>query len=243
MRANKLKKAIGYLFFGVGLFSLGAFLTQDYRVERKVRAEAVQLFGNGHSCSGVHVHTKRASYILTAGHCKVLATPDGYINAVNDEMGAGIPRKILAEDPLSDLLLLEPLPSHKGIDVATRAYQHEKLISFTHGSGYPTHRTEGEYIGKVHINVALNQITNDEEEQACSMPKHKKIDMDFLFFHFRLCVLDVDTYASTLAAAPGSSGGPVVNKSGKLIGLVSAGNEKYSYLVQLEDVQRFLQDW
>jgi S1-C subfamily serine protease len=55
-----------------------------------------------------------------------------------------------------------------------------------------------------------------------------------------MCFLKVVEVATTAKVVPGSSGGMVVDDVGDLIGVVSASNGDFGFLVRLQDIKNFL---
>lgn len=136
-----------------------------------LRSRTVKLTSAKGSCSGEQVRAPSGvDYILTAGHCRVLDN-GGQITAETED-GKKLSRKIIAEDPDTDLLLLEGLPNMQGLDIAKENTRFDHIKTWTHGLGMATYRTEGEVIQEKRTRIPTSVITTPEEEAACSgMPK------------------------------------------------------------------------
>lgn len=203
----------------------------------------VKLTSEKGSCSAEQVRAPSGvDYILTAAHCRILEQ-DGMIHATTED-GRQLDRRIIAEDPKSDLMLLEGIPGMQGLDIASknRAGQHVK--TFTHGAGLATYKTEGEIIQDQKLKIIIDVIANAEDEKKCdSQPKYKKIDLDLGWFKAKVCILDVEETITTAMVVPGSSGGMVVDDSGDLTGVVSAGGNGFGALVRLQDIKAFLSNY
>lgn len=206
-----------------------------------IRDRVVKLRSEHGECSGEQVQAPSGqSYILTAGHCRELADEGGTFT-VHTESGAIIKRKIIAEDPSSDLLLVEGLPGVKGLSIAGWAGQQEQVRTFTHGADMDTYKTEGVLIEVKEVTIPIELIASDEEIKACtSQSKFKAVDIDTIFGPMKMCAMSVMEVATTAMIVPGSSGGAVVNSNGDLIGVVSAGGDGFGFLVRLSDVHAFL---
>lgn len=215
-----------------------------YRTETAIKNRVVFLKGNNHSCTGEQVRAPSGvNYILTAAHCNILAV-DGKIE-VTSEYGTKLLRKVIYEDPKSDLLLLEGLPGLSGLNIAGSVYRNEEVRTFTHGAGFATYKTAGVLIEEKEIKIGISEINNSEQEEACKKsPKFTVVEVNFLGVAlFKVCALDVKEMATTAMIVPGSSGGPVVDWRGNLVGVVSAGGEGFGFLVSLKDIQNFLSNY
>lgn len=233
------KLGIGFLVLSSLLFGPGAYkqAIRDYRIPQSV-VRLVGPQGKG-SCSGVHVNINNKVYILSAAHCLVLAS-DGSILVEDDYSKERIARKVLLEDDMADLIVLEALPGRRGINIANSVYRTDILYTYTHGFGYKTYKTTGSYVDSEVIEVPLFEVS---EENKCdtTKPKYVEKQLDFFFSSSYVCFLKENTLVTDAFIVPGSSGGAVTDKYGNLIGIVSAGNPAgFGYLVTLEDIQRFV---
>lgn len=231
------------LLMFVSAFILLVGITNPIKTESYIKNRVIQLKGNGHACTGEQVRAPSGvDYILTAAHCSVLAD-NGKINAYS-EYGTFLPRKVIAEDSNSDLLLLEGMPGLKGLSIAHSDYRNEEIRTFTHGAAMLTYKTTGVLIQDKSVEVPLFQIDTAEQEAACKQPKNKIYEINFIGISFgKLCLLDVQETATTAMIVPGSSGGPIVDFRGDLVGVVSAGGGGFGWLVRLEDIRAFLSNY
>ena len=86
------------------------------------------------------------------------------------------------------------------------------------------------------VRIAIKQISTLDDLMTCIMPKYK-IFPDFIGL---ICGMDTMESSTTATIIPGSSGGMVVNKNGELVGVASATNGFFGYVVRLKDIQKFL---
>lgn len=208
--------------------------------DNSIRSRVLKLSSSFGMCSGEQVRAPSGvDYVLTAAHCKPLADQNGDIR-VTTEDGRELMRKIVAEDPMSDLLLLEGVPGIRGLDIANWDYAREHVRTFTHGNRFDTYKTEGVLIQDGKIMVMLDVIRSFQDEMACTQPKNAVVDIGF---GLRVCLLSVVETATTAMIVPGSSGGPILNDSGQLIGVVSAGDGHFGYLVRLYDIKQFMHNY
>lgn len=210
--------------------------------ERKMRSMVVQIVSEHGSCSGEQVRAPSGTdYILTAGHCGVLEK-DGSFEVITSE-GKHLQRKFIAEDTMSDLILIEGLPHKRGLDIADSVEVPDHIYTYTHGAAMATYKTEGDLIEKKMVGAILYQIDNDEQEAKCTSMKKfqvKEIPIFFGIVTIKACVLNVVEMGSTAMTVPGSSGGMAVDSAGDLIGVVSMGDGTFSFFVTLEDIKSFM---
>lgn len=207
--------------------------SDDYIRHRVVRLKSAQGM-----CSGEQVRAPSGKdYILSAAHCMGIADANGVFNVI-DEDGNSMGRKLIAEDPDSDLILLEGLPGVRGLDIAQAASRFQHVRTFTHGHNFDTYTTEGVLVQESNVTIPTSIAIGEEAEKKCiSQPKYRLIN---IFGPINVCALSVDEQVTTAVIVPGSSGGPIVDDKGRLIGVASATGEGFSYLVRLSDIQRFL---
>lgn len=208
-----------------------------------IRASVVKLASKKGACSGTQIITKKGNkYILTAAHCLPIAN-EGFIPVLTEDAGQYV-SKVVAEDEESDLLLLDPAPSKiPAIKIADDVSRFETLTSYTHGRAYAAYSTEGVYVGEDLIPFVEHMIESDADKASCKKKKNRIIQMDFFgLFTIEACAVVTVESVTTVRATPGSSGGLVANAKGELAGVVSTGDEMFTNLVTLKDIQRFLKD-
>lgn len=231
------RKSLGKALIAVGI-ALG-IVALNLNSEAHLRDRSVMLVSKLGSCSGEQVRAPSGiDYILTAGHCGVLAV-NGSIEVIT-ESGKHLQRRVIAEDPKSDLLLLEGLPSLKGLEIANKSERFQHVRTFTHGKGMKTYKTEGELIQDDHLDVILSLMGEEGSADKCDMPKQKIEEIEVFIFKLKACCLSVDETITTALIVPGSSGGMVVDDGGKLVGVASASAGPFGALVRLKDIRKFL---
>lgn len=231
--SNRLKRTIAAALIGVGLSTV---VTSCSPSDNSIRSHVVKLVSAKGSCSGEQIKAPSGMlYILTAAHCKVLAV-DGSIKVITED-GRELPRRVIEEDLQSDLLILEGVPNLPGFDIAKRVSAKDHVRTFTHGYGMDTYKTEGVIIQNMRVQIPISAIGSTEDEEKCEeQPKQKAVNAGFFG---KVCAMDVIETATTAMILAGSSGGPVVNDQGDLVGVVSAGDGQIGMLVTLKDILRF----
>ena len=95
----------------------------------------------------------------------------------------------------------------------------DKLWALGFPSAYPLTVMSGNVIGSVDVTIAT-----DHSLSECT-GIYKKIQQTFLGIPIgEVCAISGKEIAVTMSVAPGASGSPVVNRYGKLVGIVSAEN-------------------
>lgn len=218
-------------------FALICFSIATGKSTNRIRHSVIQLRGvMGGMCTGVEVVAPSGKvYTLTAGHCTALVREGSMIAKTED--GAVSHIQVVAEDPTSDLLLLEAVASPRPLDVAGKISRFQHLRLFSHGNGYKTWESDGHVIDETPIAAPIFSIKDQRDWIHClSEPKYSPSG-DLLNVE---CVLTPEEVATSITATPGSSGGPVVNDRGDLVGICSAISPPFTFQVKLTDITKFL---
>lgn len=203
-----------------------------------VRNQVVLLESDQGGCTGVQVIGPSGHvYTLTASHCKPLLIGDK-MKAIT-ESGITYLVSLIAEDPSSDLLLLSS-DSPTGVFVANEIFQHQKVHTLTHGHRMPTYRTDGELLDVQKVAVVLFDANESNVQQCSNMPKLQLVGVPGLGMY---CMMETYQMMATAGIIPGSSGGPLLDASGNLVGIASATNGSFSAFVTLSDIKTFLKDY
>lgn len=221
-----------YIVFGI----LAIMAVMHLSCTRLPRDKIVKISSAVGMCSGEQVKAPSGvSYIMTASHCMGLADSNGNFD-ITTEDGKTLKRKLVAEDPESDLMLLEGLPDTEGLQIAAAVAPGDKIVTLTHGNNYATFKTEGVIIQGERVQAPVSMIFSAEDEAKCSSMAKRHPEGSY-------CILDVWETISTAMVVPGSSGGAVLNRSGELVGVVSAGNGTFGAFVTLSDIQKFIKNY
>lgn len=191
------------------------------------------------TCTAVDVIAPSGKvYLLTAAHCRLMRLRTGMKTYMVEREGRISKSKIIAIDTDADLMLMES-DAKTGLDIAKYTRLHEKVHTMTHGGGHASYRTDGELLEDAPITYGLFIIKDEAMEAQCKVGKAYTAQ-DVLFG--RMCILSIINTLSTARAIPGSSGGPVMNAAGELVGIVSGKDEDdISGFVRLSDIKRFME--
>lgn len=202
------------------------------------KRHSVLLRAGGGSCSGVEIEAPSGKhYILTASHCRVLAF-NGRI-VVTLDSGITYKTRILDISTRSDLMLLEAkVPQTDAIRIADNVDLGAKIHTMTHGGGMPNYRTDGYLLAERPNQAPEFPLTTKGDERRCLIGRNRSIYE--IFPGLQVCVMSVKNMATTARIVPGSSGGSILDEAGNLIGIASAMDANFSYVVSLDDIKLFL---
>lgn len=201
-----------------------------------IRNRVVQLEGNNYGCTGIEVKAPSGrTYILTAGHCMALVDKEtGEVDAIT-EKGNHYTVNVIIGDIEHDLLLLTSANS-LSIDVADKVYEHQKVHTLTHGNRFPTYRTDGEMLEEREVHIHGEYILSKEDMDKCNTSyASPAFDGRGLY-----CAIKMTMHIASAYVIPGSSGGPLLDSSGRLVGIVSCTYNDFGGFVPLHDIKQFL---
>ena len=193
-----------------------------------------------HGGTGFYVQAPSGlSYILTNSHVCDLQDK-GIVHIVDHDGAPMVPHKVLEDSDTSDLCLIEG-DGRSGLGIGSETMGeivyligHPKLQPLTMGSG--------ELVGQ-----DIMQVFDHFEptKDSCNKPKHRRVKIDMLFLPMEACIISINSYLSNIVALPGSSGSPLVNYRGQLVGVLYAGDAEggnWGIFVTLDDINEFLEN-
>jgi S1-C subfamily serine protease len=200
------------------------------------------------------------TYILTNDHvCGV--SKDGITVDVTDSQGNSIPRRIIERSKYSDLCLIEGVPGVKGLSLGNEPSVGQVVAAIGHPAGYGITMSRGEIIEKkdIYIGIGIISVMLDGSkytplpkedggisEEECSLPKNRirevLMPMAFWLVPAKICLaVTKGAYNTNVLVQPGSSGSPLVNFYGNVIGAVFASDRAgWGSAVSRDDIIDFL---
>jgi hypothetical protein len=124
--------------------------------------------------------------------------------------------------------VLQPLSVSTGDIVGT------SLIEFPYALVVPDNTSQED------IDHAM--IPSIRESECNSKPKFKVGKMENWGIEFKVCMLSLKAYETTITTFPGNSGSPAVDAWGNVSGVLYAGSNytNYGLILTIQDVRKFL---
>lgn len=182
------------------------------------------------------------TYILTNRHVCDLSK-DGTLEVVLPNNNRQVTKNIIEVYADHDLCLVESEGSYRGLDLASYLFTGQTIAIMGHPKLHPLTLSKGEYIGDKVIQVLLGYNIPPEE---CQGTVRQAGFIKQLFGNFTMCIGEFYAGQITAYSRGGSSGSPIINFFGNVVGVLFAGNGQdqfESYIVLLDDVKNFLRDY
>jgi len=194
--------------------------------------------------SGAHVIAPSGKvYIITNAHvCNLSKDANIFIT---DNFGRTIPRRILEISNFTDLCLVESLPNYQGaLKLGSDVRSGQIIAAVGHPILMPTTMSRGEIIGVKEVDVFDHIMDVFDKNDKCDLPKNRIIQIDTFFGPITACFVHVKANLTTSVVLPGSSGSPMVDFYGNLVGVIFAGNQaNWGLAITLADINLFLKPY
>jgi len=252
--AKKFFKLINFLLSSAKLLILAVFfifavLFADKAhvkyLENKVGSNSVyiqsmadsQIQGSG---TGFQMRTPSGKVVtITNAHVCKLANNKGMILVEEKRYSKRlIPKRVLEIYENNDLCVVEGLSGYEGLSLGSDVEVGQPVYSFGYPLGEALHFSEG----RVKDLSQIYLIDPEVSLENCTGPRHKIVKTRFWFYIVRFCVKSHDSVQTSLVIFGGSSGSPMVNIWGNVVGVIFAGNTRTNWgsAVPLKDLKELL---
>lgn len=237
MILNSIAKTLmaGVIFLSAGYLTLKAPQMHSDYMRQKVGSTVSMLMATGVNGGGTgfQVITPSGKQLtLTNRHvCNIPFKPlNTKINGVKRNL------KILKVSKVSDLCVLEGIPELPALRLAKEVKIGEGIAALGHPQLLPLALTRGELMGYMRVG-----ITEDMVPHPSLCPKGTQAVQTFFAI---ACLRFHLSGVTNVTILPGSSGSPMVNFWGNIVGVVFAGDNSSNWglIVPLNQVREFLRD-
>lgn len=230
----------------VGLFTFISAKGPEYHanyIRSKVGSRTVMVMGNRGGGSGFFLQIEDEDYILTNAHVCNLADKNGFLKIYPPNASRAFLRKIVKKSDQFDLCLVEGIKGYDGLNLAGDVDVGETIGIVGHPTLQPLTLSKGELIGYMYIRIITGVNVKPKD---CKFGTIVKLPPSYKIFNLlNICVKEYYSGQITAYSRGGSSGSPVVNFFGNIVGVLFAGNPQdqfQSFIVPLDDIKRFLED-
>lgn len=206
-----------------------------------VGSKVVKLYGDRSGGTGFFVKGKSGkTYIMTNRHVCETSGDSEYLTAKRGESVVGVKVKIIKKSDNHDLCLVESFDLTQGLRVANSIYKNETVMAIGHPGLEHLIASKGRFIANTIISVPVGvNLTEEDKCPGVLVPVRS-------MFVFNVCIIKYVSSRIFLYIKPGSSGSPLVDFFGNIVGVIFAGDRGdhlKSYAVPLHYVKDFLKDY
>lgn len=203
------------------------------------------------------------SYIMTNSHVCEYALKDAdsknLLLVIRGDHA--IKRRVLEIDGKSDLCIIEGWPGVAGLKLGSEAAVGDIVSAVGHPQLGPTTLTSGEVTAFVPVSIVHHIMKSGDKkmdklfggtDEPCDQPKNE-VKMQPIYFlgmiylgDAKMCMVnETNAVATNVQILPGSSGSPLVDRFGRVVGVVFAADMKanWGFAVNFEHLQSFLKDF
>ena len=254
---SKLKLLVKPLAVLALLVATFAFVHEIPNLQRawlrnKVSSHVFEIRGakNGGGGTGFQVEAPSGTvYIVTNSHVCEHTSKDK--NFVLVQKGEHLMKRLVLEvSEEADLCLIEAWPGMSGLKLGTSLDVGDLAIAIGHPLLGPTTLTSGE-VTSIETVTVLHHVMRNPNDGSCSLPKNEIRKRPIVFMgiflgNAYLCLNnEQDALNTNIVIYPGSSGSPLVNKWGNVVGVMFASDQRTNWgsAVNLQHLKDFLSDF
>lgn len=234
---NLIKKVfkIAALAICLSIVTLQAPYVHKKYIRSIAEQSVVQIYGQNGTGTGSHVQLPNGKIVILTNKHICQMTGPLTVKSVKNKLV--VERKIILISEDHDLCAIEPLDGVSGIKIGSAPELGDELYTLGHPRGDALNVSKGEYFDDKKI-----QLGQDSESDG-SCKEGKPITQDTIFGPVTFCVIERTSIQLSTPTYPGNSGSPVLNKYGRLVAVIFAGNpsiENQGFAVPLSAVKEFL---
>jgi len=212
-----------------------------------------------HGGTGFQVQATNGPVIITNSHVCERSPKDGR-NILVIKGDEEMKRKILKIDDAADLCVVEGWPKDPGLTLGKDTKVGQKVMEIGHPGLGDLKVSEGEVTDTVNVEILHHVMPTGQKgldkmmgitNEPCKGPKFKILKKDmplmgiFSVKNVPLCfVVETDAIKTDVPTFPGNSGSPLLDKQGKVVGVIFATDgEENGYAVNLDHLKSLLKNF
>lgn len=180
-------------------------------------------------------------YTVTNAHICGLRNKDNQIGVMEHRTERIIPLRVIEVYPENDLCIVEGVTGYEGLDIGVESSVSQTVWTFGHALGEELNIAHGRV--KAFKPIEMIDETVTDMTKCVGSRRHVETEYTLFFGPMTVCVKVYDTVATDVATFPGNSGSPMVDRFGKVVGVIFAGSTRsnWGFAVPLKDLRKLLE--